>query len=657
MSWIQKLYETYECCFSNKAIPDSGDLFPIAHTTQQAHVEVTLDVAGKFIGAKVLANKNDQKTLIPCTEQSCGRSGKKPENHPLCDKLQYVARDFVDWGGEVTIGYAKDPEEPFRKFCESLGNWCSSPYSHEMTSAILTYVKTNDLIEDLLRSGVLYKDEQSQKCIQLEWKGDKGKEPLIFKALPPGQTPMDAFIRFRVRSSEEMETGTWESLSLVQRWIDFYTNRPQLSGLCYVVGDGEALAEQHPAKLRNDADKAKLISSNDTSGFTFRGRFTDAAQVVGVSFAVTQKAHNALRWLIRRKQAFRNDTQTFVSWAVKGKEIPALCANSLEFLGDQEESDLEESLAIGDVGQTFARRLNKKLAGYRANIDDSDDIVVMGLDSATPGRMAITYYRELRGSDFLHRIEQWHSDFAWYQFYRKEYQFFGAPAPKDIAWAVFGKKVEGKNGSKLLSATVERILPCIVDSTPLPNDLVVSSVRRASNRMGLEHWEWEKCLGIACALFRGTHKEGRYGMALDVERKSRDYLYGRLLAVADQIESTALYLSGESRETTAARLMQRFSDRPYSTWRTIETALVPYQARIKSKRPGLHVGYNELLDDIHHAFSSTDFSHDNRLSGEYLLGYHCQRKWLRDHKRKDGQWVLKTTDEPDIQVSDAEEEK
>ncbi len=57
-----------------------------------------------------------------------------------------------------------------------------------------------------------------------------------------------------------------------------------------------------------------------------------------------------------------------------------------------------ESVGNGDAGQAFAKRLNLRMAGYRAQLGPIDDIVVMGLDSATPGRMAITYYRELTGS-------------------------------------------------------------------------------------------------------------------------------------------------------------------------------------------------------------------------------------------------------------------
>ena len=144
-------------------------------------------------------------------------------------------------------------------------------------------------------------------------------------------------------------------------------------------------------------------------------------------------------------------------------------------------------------------------------------------------------------------------------------------------------------------------------------------------------------------------------MALEEERRSRDYLYGRLLAVAEKIESMALYFASEKRETAAARLMQRFADRPYSTWRTIELSLAPYKARINAKAPGLLSGYIELIDKISCQFLTDDFTQDNRLNGEFLLAYHRQRKWFNEHKRKNGQWVLKTEEDKDEQPTGSEE--
>ena len=118
----------------------------------------------------------------------------------------------------------------------------------------------------------------------------------------------------------------------------------------------------------------------------------------------------------------------------------------------------------GDAGQFFALRLKQAMKGYRAMLDPTDDIVVMGLDSATPGRMAITYYRELKGSEFLDRVEGWHQQHAWPQDFGKNAKFVGAPAPRDIAEAAYGMRVD----DKLRKATVERLLPCIIDGQTVP---------------------------------------------------------------------------------------------------------------------------------------------------------------------------------------------
>jgi len=155
----------------------------------------------------------------------------------------------------------------------------------------------------------------------------------------------------------------------------------------------------------------------------------------------------------------------------------------------------------------------------------------------------------------------------------------------------------------------------------------------------MDDWEWEKCLGIACSLYKAFHNEREFQMALEEDRKTRGYLFGRLLAVAEHVEARALYVAGEKRDTTAARLMQRFADRPYSTWRTIELALTPYKARLRSSRAGFLWEMEQLLDQLANAFSTTDekeaFTNDRPLSGECLLAYHCQRLRLRQKPQDD----------------------
>ena len=248
----------------------------------------------------------------------------------------------------------------------------------------------------------------------------------------------------------------------------------------------------------------------------------------------------------------------------------------------------------------------------------------MGIDSATPGRMAVTYYRELTGSDFLKRLESWHKGCAWLQRFSKDKIFFGAPAPKDVAQAAYGTK-DGdliKVDDNLQKTTVERLIPCIIDGVPLPWDIIDLCIKKATQRQSLPDWAWQKTLGIACGLYRYYFKEKEdFTMGLDRERKTRDYLYGRLLAVADCLEGYALKLSNESRQTNATKLMQRLAERPCSTWKTIELALTPYKARLNRTNK-----YDKELDDIHGLFTDVSgYASDDPLSGEFLLGFHCQR--------------------------------
>ncbi len=630
MSWIQKLHETYEQC-KGREPPGAERLMPISHTPQQAHIEITLDADGNFKNARIVQK---EETVIPATEQSAGRVGIKPPPHPLCDKVQYCAADYPEHGG------AKPSF--FKEYEAQLGRWCESEFSHPKAKAVLVYIRKGCVVADLVKEKILHID--SNEKLLTRWTGES-QAPDLFRLLTAkaGERDQgDAFIRWHVREANNPCTAVWEDPSLQEAWAKFDASTKQLMGICMVTGDDKAaLAMSHPKRIRHPGDGAKLISANDASGYTFRGRFTDdtGQQACGVSYEVSQKAHNALRWLIHR-QAYRNEEQVIVTWAVGGKPVPDPFKDSLSlFLASEEitaPAAEPEQADAGDAGQAFALRLKKAIAGYRVQIDPTESIVVMGLDSATPGRMAITFYRELLGSEFLDRIQAWHEKYAWPQTFGKESRFVGTPAPRDIAEAAFstrvGEKGELRVDDKLRKATVERLLPCIVDGRALPRDLVNSVVHRASNRIGLKHWEWEKFLGIACALFKGFFSKREYQMTLETDRTSRGYLYGRLLAIAEHIESRALYVGGETRDTSAAKLMQRFADRPASTWRTIELALTPSKSRLRAKRSGFLYEMEKLHDEVVSSFLGEDFLDDRKLSGEFLLGYHCQRQVLNPPK-------------------------
>lgn len=724
MSWIQKLYETYDNCQSmvGKSTDDNKTpLLPICHTTQKAQIEIIIDQKGNFNRARVVP-RDDAKTIIPCTEDSGGRT-RGERAHPLCDKLQYIAADYQQYGGSkkpffrlddseykdndiekdyfqsemggITYPLIKglydrygkpsvlkmfnqliripnliiliDRNESVERIQDGLADtkiiienkyklidvfpktlqktityeyllerWCASPYSHLKAEAVLKYVKKGTVIKDLIDSKVLFAGEDG-KLLRKWDKKQKGIVPDIFK-LPLGEQG-DAFIRWIVEIPNDPQNAVWLDMSLYESWVKYYLSTKKSKTRCCVVGAELLDPDQHPAKLRNDAARAKLISANDTSWFTFRGRFLTAGQACGVSIDASQKSHLALRWLIERQgKVFyegkpKKPGLTIVAWATTGEQIPDPLADSFSIMGfDKLQNGSELSVS---TAQDLALRLKNKIAGYSVNLGKTAGVVVMGLDSATPGRMSITFYRELTGSDFLEKVDDWHQTCCWVHNYRSKeidvagkkkiiyMRFVGAPAPSDIAEAAYGSKVD----DRLRNATVERILPCIIDGQKIPRDLVESVVQRASNRVAMGNWEWNKTLSIACAIYRKYSEKEEYDMALDENRTTRDYLYGRLLALADSLEQWALSKAGEDRQTTAARLMQRFADHPYATWRTIELSLQPYIARLGGKS----IKRQRLISEVMARFKPDDFTSDKKLSGEFLLGYHCQHEAL--HKR------------------------
>jgi CRISPR-associated protein Csd1 len=635
MNWIQSLYETYENCQNmlGYSADASRPLLPICHITTQMHIEVAIDGKGNFRRAR-LVDKDDSTTIIPATESSAGRAGKKPECHPLSDALQYLAGDFVDYGGDVTSGFSKDPTEPYRNFVALLTKWCQSKYGHPKARAVLTYVQKKCLMRDLTTQKILLLDIKGKIQSKEDAKRDKNVKD-IFSVVGSQDK---AFVRWVVESPESDEPKAWLDRTLWESWINYYLNTRTDTGLCIVTGRDRLLTDNHPKYIRREGDNAKIISANDTSGFTFRGRFVDDTQACGVGMETSQKAHYALAWLISR-QGYQAGDLAVVAWATSGVKVIQPTDDPIDAL--DKDAPAEES-KTADTAQDVGIRLKKKIAGYRQEIGERGDVIVLAVDTATEStaRLSIVYYRALKGSEFLERIEAWHETCAWRHTYHpvevKDEKgktktiyppFYGAPAPPDIAEAAYANNRDGKFqlDDKLRKATVKRMLPCIIDDQPIPRDLVESAVRRASSRPGLEGWQWEKTLSIACALFRKyKERKEKFEMSLDETRPTRDYLYGRLLAIADVLEERALYKAKEKRATNAARYMQQFSQRPYQTWKQIHEALTPYMVRLG----GAHYYKNLMAQVIN--LNPEALEGNKPLSGEYLLGYYCQRQKLRE---------------------------
>jgi len=272
-------------------------------------------------------------------------------------------------------------------------------------------------------------------------------------------------------------------------------------------------------------------------------------------------------------------------------------------------------------------------------------VAVMAMDAATTGRMGITFYQDMDENDYIQRILDWHETCSWIFRYKNQH-FISAPSANRIIAAGFGEP-KGKNYYKIQKQARERLLYSIVCGQPLDRGWMAAAVARVSQPLAFDNlysyqskdkWvingTWEHALSVTCAMVRKYYnKKEDFTLELDKSNTDRSYLFGRLLAIADKIESHARYLQGandtEKRPTNAVRYMSAFSTKPLRTWKVVYGQLNPYIQRLNGAD-----WYQQQIDEVMALFAP-DALTDAPLDGKYLLGYSLQRLAFKKDKQED----------------------
>ena len=585
MGLMKQAYDTY--CAMEKQYAGVYDanikepLIPVSHQITNADLEITLDFEGNLLDARTV-EKEDAATIIPVTELSSGRTGDTSCAHPLCDQIRFFSPMYP----------AK-----YEAYLTQLHRWEQSSYSHPKLSAIARYVEKGSILEDMARLGL----------ITLKENGLPTKEKQI--------------VRWRVETGEEGEVSAcWQDQSLFRAFIDYYAStKKEDSVFCMVSGKLAPPASQHPKKIINICANAKLVSANDTSGFTYRGRFKSDAEAMTMSYEASQKSHNALHWLAAT-QGVAIGGRTFLCWNPQGVEVQKAHAPFLR-------KGTPKQVKYSD----YRKALSETLRGWKETIPVDAGAVIAAFDAATSGRLALTYYSELPASDFLERLHNWDALCCW------NHDPFGIQAPSlyQIANCAFGtvrtsgSQTKLETDDRILRQQVQRLLSCRVDKGKMPADIARAAAAKASNLQIMDTQLRETVLSTACAVLRKYYYDWdreEWNMSLEPEKKDISYQYGRLLAVFEKIERDT-YDKDEQREPNAIRMQSVFAKRPrYASrilWEHLKKAYYPHL------KPWNRVKYDRLIGEIIEQISDLpQAEHEEALKDTYLFGYYLQKKAL-----------------------------
>lgn len=623
MGWMSELKNVYDL---EKDIVgqkiDDVVLLPMFHTEQNAHIEVTVFDDGTFSHAEEI-EKAYQSTILPATEDSASRSsGNAP--HALCDKLLYVAGDYSDF-----VNDNRDDTEYFEKYIFQLSKWINSDFSDPLIEIIFNYLKKGELIKDLIKCGILRLDE-SGKYLDKKYKLPKAKN-----------VQTDSLIRFIVTNKSDNSTyRVWENQNLYKKYTDYCMSEKSEYDLCYITGEIVPVSYKHMSKIRYSGDKAKLLSSNDETGFTYRGRFSDDKEAYSVGKITSQKAHLALKWLIER-QGTSIGSGKFVTWENTMQKVPDINKqNDLYSLDEDFEEELEAKTSA-----EYSRIINKAIKGYRTKLVPDSKIMVMFIDAASQGRLSILNYQEFRASEYYDNLNDWYIKVHWHCSYFKEKRRIdcvGTPIPKTIIECAYGVERGDEISIKpeALIYYIKQIYSSIIYGKSIPQNILTALFNRASNPLAYDkEYNWEKVLDVTCALYRKYYLElkkggAEFNMILDKECNDRSYLYGRLAAVADKLEQDT-FEKDEKRLTNTKRYMNSLINSPFKRWDYICERVLPYSEKLLKDKPGLYYYYEKIMQEIYITFNDDDYISNKKLDARFFMGFYAQREDLYTKKVKE----------------------
>lgn len=588
MGLLQSLAKTYDFITSlddeKKKEFGAKDLALLYHKPIAIDIQILLNKEGELLDITEFRKDNKPKGIMPVTEASGSRgSGIAP--HPLVEDIKNLIL-----------------EENAKAYLSQLKKWCDADLNNIVINAVYKYVSKGTLEDDLKAKGVVVS------------KIDKGEEK-VSKAII-GWVVID----------DEKNIKSWDSSLLVESYTKFvnenYKNFASTGdvGFCMISGQENAPIADKTMRITG---QAKLISSNDSYNFTYRGRFIDSKDAMSIGSVASQKAINALIWLYNSdKYSIRcGENARLICWSPSG--VITSLSDPL--------SDFE---IITSDFPMYKAALEDYIKGKTSDKNTAiTPVSVVILEAVTKGRLSVKFYRETTYKDYLEALKDWTLKCSWVRGKK-----IVAPSLFCIIKYAFGLKkkndfeVDWKKG--ITSKSYSELLERRIVNGRMPESIVNALVGRC-NKLNV-YEDKAGLLYTTCAVLRKYHfgRNGKeYGMDINKDEKDCSYLYGRLLAVLEKLELDAKGDNG-SKDTNAMRMLSVFVSRPrYVTAKLLERLKIAYYPRFTGSKCGLLINYEKLIGEILEKLKDAP---NKALKDTWILGYYAQKAELWKKKEETG---------------------
>lgn len=711
MPLLHDLLETYENFQGHE--PDNMEkIAPVGFHYKSLNNEltatVTIDDRGQWVGARVEKKKKCPPVLVAMTEDSVSRTSNAKESpNALSDKLLFMTPRY---------------SETHKKYMEQLEEWCTSSFSCWQIQAVLQYLKHHDLLEDLKEDETV-KDLLEDESIPADEKKKKKKEKKLQDLFVLWRVVRKDSLETQDTWKNETIQKSWMRYYSEHHYFEYHNrgNRRTKTpiGLDGITGEEETdLETLHPSPIMAYG-RSKLISTANEEDkiLHFKGeRFTDESQVLQIGYQSSQKIHNALTWLVdtqsiaisknsrlqedsteeepgkdgTEKEPEKGSMKKESGGSTKEKPKYLVCWSPERNMKMDMYSQMAMLMGVRSSGSTqqyesYRDRMKRILYG----LEDQDlikrPVSIFMTGRSGDGRFSPVLYRSYHAHEFLDKLRNWYSDFTWYFWDSKEKRLkIDSPSIFKIVRCAYGtERLAGNKpyldvDDRVLKDAVNTLLMAVLDGRQVPDSLIrrftlqASSPERFAGNKAYKWKNWREILAVACAAVHYRHmkrmpEKGEEDLKLDEENEDRSYLFGRLLAVVDKIENTALNRraarTGDSdkdrRDTNAMRLWSAYAAHPFTCFANLRQCVQPYLSMLSY---GGRKYYEDEIQTIISRLTLQDKNLNRPLEPEYLLGFYLEREKLNTYKaddtpERDDDTPEEETKTPELTADDMNERK
>lgn len=647
MNLINSLLETYNFALENKLVGssdrNSSDLviLPVYHSSKKSTgediFEITIDedsnpVSGKFLD-------KDKIVIFPITEDSIIRAGARIAPHSISDELSYLSKEADSNKNERYL-------EAIKELLDYEKNQNCSNFR-----IIGEYIIKNTILSDFLKFYLGNKKYTIDDKFKLNYEELDSKNKVKKKTINLGKI----FITFKIERELSGDIPLTRDEDIHNFYIKYIRNKNiqhKELPFCNVTGKLDYCVERH----RGLMGTAKLIGISNHKE-TYYGRFKNGREIYSLSYEASQRVHNMLKYLIEsdNHSKYIGESAYIINWLSQGID-----KGGIKLVDEIEEDDFEdqEETTIDILGGRISSKINQFFLGDSKQSNSKRDFYILSIEKISNGRLSLKYFRNLSRSDAYERVESWYKTTNW-KFYDYNSKNFINKSPSLYRIADFLYGQENSKGflscenKKLRRSTIERLIPCIIDSQKLPKDILKTTIYNLSNKQSYKK-SWNVALNVGCSLIK-KYKNDYENFNIDFDnisevkqlQENRSFYYGKLMSIYEKIELDAMKGKGgdngsekekgkAQRITNADRLWSSMIRTPERTRFILETKIKPYMNMLKKNNLGYYVFFDKLITQI--TLEIIDLQKSNSesnlsLNEDFILGYYYQKNEF--YRKKD----------------------